>query len=503
MISLHLPASELALCYLAASFLIYILLVGLGRMLKRRAAIRLGAAYQLLALVLAIYLPFELFQENPDFPGLMHLRAAAILLGSIFLLALVRRYLWEEYFEKTQRIVIPKLLRDLVAIMVFVICVIFVVTVIYKKGDALTGLLAGSGIAAVVLGFAMQDLLGNIISGISLQISRAFSEGDWLKIENQFAEVMEVNWRSTRLRTNDSIYLELPNSFIVKNTIVNLNYHTKEYAMRLRIGIDYNVPPNTVKEALQQATISVPGVLSVPPPKIFLVDFADSSVVYEIKFWMNNHALYNEIWSGIHTNAWYELKRRNITIPFPIRTLQIDRKVQQPNSISSLQRSKLRKKSFFQCLDETQMEKLFSAAPICRFGKDEQMVKQGAQGNSMFVILHGAAGVFVNQNGGIARVAQLGEGEFFGEMSLLTGETRTATVKAETDCEVLKVGKELLGEIVQDSPELLQRLGEMLAQRKIETDGAVASLASKQEVQAAKDKYKAGFLTKLYKMLEL
>ncbi len=68
---------------------------------------------------------------------------------------------------------------------------------------------------------------------------------------------------------------------------------------------------------------------------------------------------------------------------------------------------------------------------------------------------------------------------------------------------MLKVGKELLGEIVQDSPELLQRLGEMLAQRKIETDGAVASLASKQEVQAAKDKYKAGFLTKLYKMLEL
>jgi len=504
MISLHLPASEQVPCYLGAFFVTYILLVGLGRILKRRAGIRLGLPYQLLSLVLSIYLPFEIFGDHPDFAALRELRAAAILLGGAFVLALVRRYVWEGYFERTKQIIIPKLLRDIVAIVVFVFCLVLVLTQIYGQGaKTLTGLLAGSGIVAVVLGFAMQDLLGNIISGISLQISRAFSEGDWLKIDNQFAEVMEVNWRSTRLRTNDHIYLELPNSYIVKNTIVNLNYHTPEYAMRIRIGIDYNVPPNTVKDALIQAASTVSGVLSSPPPKALLIDFGDSSIIYEVKFWMNNHALYNDICSGIRTNAWYELKRRNINIPFPIRTLQIERKGQPQKPVSALHRTRLRKQSFFQCLDDTQMDQIFSTAPLCRFGKDEEMVRQGAEGDSMFVILHGTAGVYIKQNGASARVAVLGEGEFFGEMSLLTGEARNATVKAEVDCEVIKVDKEHLCEIVQASPGLLERLSEMLAQRKVETESAKAALLGQEALQAVKAQYTAGFLSKLYKMFEL
>jgi len=214
MINLHLPVTEQVLCYLGTFLGIYILLVGLGRMLKRRAGLRLGLAFQLLAFVLAAYLPFEIFHYYPSFEVIQALRAASILLGSIFILALVRRYIWEGYFETKRQIVIPKLLRDIVAIAVFVLCLVLVLTLVYRQeGKALTGLLAGSGIAAIVLGFAMQDLLGNIISGISLQISRSFVEGDWLKIDNQFAEVMEVNWRSTRLRTNDHIFLELPNSY--------------------------------------------------------------------------------------------------------------------------------------------------------------------------------------------------------------------------------------------------------------------------------------------------
>ena len=516
MISTSLPPSEQALFFVGIGFCIYLLLVGLGRTLKRRAGLKLGAAFQLLALVLAAYLPFLFFHGHPvfpgilklrelypNFPGMRSLRAASILLGSFFILALIRRYLWEGYFEQNRKIVIPRLLRDLVAILVVVVAAGYVLAGVYGEGKTITGLLAGSGIAAVVIGFAMQDLLGNIISGISLQISRTFSEGDWLKIDNQYAEVMEVNWRSTRLRTNDYIFLEIPNSYIVKNTVVNLNYHTKEYAMRMRIGIDYNVPPNLVKEALLQATSCVAGVLATPPPKVFLVEYADSSVIYEIKFWMNNHSLFNNIWSAIHTNCWYELKRRNIKIPFPIRTLQIDRTPTQPGTVSEHDRARLRKKSFFQCLEDAQMEKLFSLAPVCRYGKEEAMVRQGANGDSMFVILRGSAGVFVDQHGGQTRVATLGEGEYFGEMSLLTGEPRTATVTALVDCEVLKVDKDLLADIVQHGPELLPRIGELLAQRKIETDGAIASLADRKQVQAAKDEYKASFLSKLSKMFEL
>src|SRR5207253_1548492 len=190
----------------------------------------------------------------------------------------------------------------------------------------LQSVVATSGVAAVILGLAGQNLLGGIIAGMSLQINRPYKVGDWLKVGDTYGEVMEINWRSTRLRTNDGIYLDIPNNEIVRETIVNLHYPTQVHAMRIRVGIDYKAPPNRVKDALMRATKNAELVLKDPPPKIFLVDFGDHAVVYEIKFYMGNHAAINEVNDAIRTNVWYELKRQQITIPFPIRTLQLERR---------------------------------------------------------------------------------------------------------------------------------------------------------------------------------
>src|SRR5258705_5392108 len=104
--------------------------------------------------------------------------------------------------------------------------------------------IASYGVADVILGLAGQNLLGGIIAGVSLQISRPYKVGDWLQVNDRFAEVMEINWRSTRLRTNDNIYLDIPNNEIVRQTIVNLHYPTELHAIRLRVRIDYNTPPS-------------------------------------------------------------------------------------------------------------------------------------------------------------------------------------------------------------------------------------------------------------------
>ena len=103
---------------------------------------------------------------------------------------------------------------------------------------------------------------------------------------------MEINWRSTRLRTNDDIYLDIPNNEIVRGTIINLHYPTQIHAMRIRVGVDYEVPPNRVKDALFRAASSAEGVVPSPPVRVFVVDFADSAVTYEIKFSMGNHPAY-------------------------------------------------------------------------------------------------------------------------------------------------------------------------------------------------------------------
>src|SRR6202023_3321317 len=148
-----------------------------------------------------------------------------------------------------------------------------------------------------------------------------------------------------------NIYLDIPNNEMVRQIIVNLHYPTNVHAMRIRVGIDYNTPPTRVKDALFRAASSANGVLANPPVRVFLVDFADHAVTYEIKFYMGNHARINEINDAVRTNVWYELKRQRITVPFPIRTLHSNRRA--PNRIPDGHeepRAILRAEPLFHCL---------------------------------------------------------------------------------------------------------------------------------------------------------
>ena len=273
---------------LLAAPAVYLVTMAFGRLLKRRGGVRLGAMYQLFCIVISLLLPLWVFDFNyPPSPLSAagapldirrELGSAAILLGALFIIALMRRYLWEIYFQQKRKTEIPNFLREVVALVVFLIAVLWVLGFSYHQ--TIPGLLAGSGIAAVILGIAMQDLLGNIISGIALEFGKPFKVGDWLMVEKYSAEVMEVTWRSTRLRTYDNISLEIPNSQLAKATVVNLSYPTKLHAMRLRFGIDYAAAPNLVKDVLHKAALNASGVLSKPAPKAMIVEFADSAMTY-------------------------------------------------------------------------------------------------------------------------------------------------------------------------------------------------------------------------------
>src|SRR5207248_8906636 len=183
-----------------------------------------------------------------------HVGAALVLLSPALIVAFINHYLWDLYFEKKRQTPVPHILRDMLAFLVFLVALLLVLSFGYHAETQLKGLLAGSGIIAIILGLAGQNLLGAIIAGIQLQISKPYRVGDWLQVNERFAEVMEINWRSTRLRTNDGIYLDIPNNEIVKQTIVNLHYPTQIHAMHIRVGVDYKVPPSRVKEALMRAT---------------------------------------------------------------------------------------------------------------------------------------------------------------------------------------------------------------------------------------------------------
>jgi small-conductance mechanosensitive channel/CRP-like cAMP-binding protein len=476
--------------------------LGIGRFLKRRAGVRLGLLFRLLCLMLAFYTAIAVYGVHA--PWRDHIGAAAILLSTALIVALVNRYVWDFYFETKRGKTIPHFLREVVGGIIFLIVLLFVLSYGYHFEAQLKALLAGSTAVAIIVGFAGQHLFAGIIGGIAIQINRPYKLGDWLKVGDTYAEVREINWRSTRLCTNDDIYLDIPNNEMVSHEIVNLHYPTEIHAMRIRVGIDYNVPPNRVKDTLGRAAQSAKNVVPNPPVKVFLVDFGDHALIYEIKYYMGNHARINETNDAVRTNVWYELKRQGITIPFPIRTLQVQRKGARPVQDEHVEAlSILRGEPLFECLSEEQINQLVEQARLNVFGRGEPVIEEGSPGDSMFVLLRGAANVFVSKNGSKIQVAKLGAGDCFGEMSLLTGEPRSATVRADGDCYVMEIGKPVMAEVLRGAPDCLERLSELLARRKMETEGIVKE-ATRADEQALKERqYTATFLNRLRTFFQL
>jgi len=477
--------------------------LSIGRLLKRRAGVQLGILYQLFCLTLAFYAAIAVYGVHADWRN--HLGAGVILLSTAFVVALVNRYVFDLYFEQRKKTTIPHLLRETVALILFLVVIFFVLSVGYHAERELKGLLVGSGVALAIIGFAGQDFFRGIIAGMSLQINRPYKVGDWLKVQDTYAEVREINWRSTRLCTNDNIYLDIPNNEMVQHTITNLSYPTRTHFMRLQINAEYGAPPNRVKDALMRAVVQVPGLEKNPPPQVYVSEYGESAIVYQIKFAMTTHSGYYEVRDAIYTNAWYEFRRRNITIPYPIRTLHLERKVGRPADEGHEEAlSILRGEALFQCLSETQLDHVVKQARLNHFGRGERVIEEGAEGDSMFILLRGAAEVSVSKNGSTIQVATLRSGDCFGEMSLLTGEKRSATVRADGDCYIMEISKDVMAEVIRDSPDCLRALSELLAKRKMQTEGILKGAATSSAERAAKQReYTATFLHRLKTFFEL
>ncbi len=429
----------------------------------------------LFALSLGVWLAGRVFFNRETWVG--HAGAVLISATMLFLWGLFDRIVFEGWLGKSRKIPVPIIIRQLSGVIVFLATIACILKWGYQL--ELTGLLATSGIAAVILGFAMQDLLSNVIAGFSIHMTRAYRVGDWLLIgENgERAEVTEINWRSTRLLNNDHVSHELPNSEIVKKSIVNLNYPAPEHGIRLRFGLDYDVPPAHAKEAILAAVANAQGVIESPAPLVFLHEFGDFSITYELRVWMRHARLYNVTCDEIRTAIWYEFNRRNIRIPFPIRTLE----TRTPNVPMAFTEARSRAAQIvadksLDCLTSDESADLVARGKISLFGPREPLVTRAEAGDSMFVILEGAVEV-VGKSGDGPRVilAKLGPGECFGEMSLLTGEPRNATVRAEQDTLVLEIRKKDLSPLIAANPELAGRLGELLARRQAEHSVAMQS----------------------------
>jgi len=507
------PQWERGGAFIVLAVVVYLILLALGRWLKRRMELPMGLAYQAAAAATGLYLATILIM--PDLAWRREFAAVAVLAGVQALLPLLNRIFTRRQTVGVRTDPFPKFLREVLSLFIFIVAALLVLQLNY--GIKVPGLIAGSGIAALAIGLAAQDLLGNIIGGFTLHFAQPFRVDDWLLLDGRHVQVVEINWRSTRFRDNDNTRIDVPNSHIVKQTIINfyghdrrVHEHTRPHAMRLEIGIDYHAPPNRVKELLACAATDAPRVMPQPAPEVFLKNFGESSITYEVRYWLEDHAEHQRVSDAIRTNIWYALRRDGIKIPFPIRTLQVERRTpvgtQRHGHRHDELRAMLQKQPVFAAITSDNLDYLLENSASYLFGRGEKIIQDKAAGDSMFVITSGRAAVII---GGVAavpsQVAELTAGACFGEMSLLTGEPRSATIQAISDCEVLEITKPLFGKIVEREENLLQCLSDLLVRRKFETEGFTTRLrdeangAVSEKVKA----YKARFLKTIQSFFEL
>jgi CRP-like cAMP-binding protein len=358
----------------------------------------------------------------------------------------------------------PAIVQDFIVIVLFTV----IGTVLLREQ-----LLTTSAVGAVVVGFALQDTLGNLFAGLAIQIEKPFRVGHWVQIADREGQVAEITWRATKLRTKAGQFLIVPNSVISKEPLLNYSEPIVPTRIEVEIGASYSAPPTEVKRAMQEAMANSPLVMRAPEPQVIIKAFGGSSIDYVAQFWIEDYAVDRTARDQVRTNLWYTFRRHNIEIPFPIQ-VQYER-VEEPIKTArhvAAAADHLSSIHLFKTLSAEARRALADSAGHHLFCDGEAIVRQDAEGDSMFVLMKGQARVVLEPSG--QEVAMIPEGGFFGEMSMLTGEHRTATVKAVDDVMVLEIAARDFREVALSTPHLIEYVSTIMSTRRIGLEDAKA-----------------------------
>jgi len=194
-------------------------------------------------------------------------------------------------------------------------------------GISLGALFAAGAIFAIGLGFAMQNIVQNFVSGVILLIERSIKPGDVLQVDNRFVRVREMGIRATIARTLDEEELIVPNSAIVQSTVTNYTLQDSLYRLRCTVGVTYSSDMELVKQTLTEVAAALPWRVTSKPPVVLMTEFADSSVNFEVSVWVDDPWHMRRARSDLNEAIWWGLKSAGIVIAFPQRDIHLDPEV--------------------------------------------------------------------------------------------------------------------------------------------------------------------------------
>jgi small-conductance mechanosensitive channel len=366
----------------------------------------------------------------------------------------------------------PSIVQDAIVIALFGSVALYVFR---QKAEVL----AGSAIAAAAVGFALQDTLANLFAGLGIQIDRPFRVGQWITVGAYEGVVTAVTWRATKIRTKFGNLVILPNNLIAKEAITNYSEPVLPTRLVVDVGAAYQVPPNDVRDAITTVLGQSSRVLETPPPEVLLLEFGSSAITYRARFWINDFNLDEATKDEVRRGIYYEFRRRGIEIPWPIqvRYTRAEPPADTPERRAAFQQA-IRNVPVLAPLSDDVHQALAAAARERLYGDGEVVVREGDAGTTLCIVQRGRVVVTVGPER--KQVATIEAGGYFGEMSLLTGAPRSATVTAKGDCGVLEISADAFRTYVHSHPHVVEPLAAAAEARRRELDKTRASASGAQ-----------------------
>src|SRR2546423_11978529 len=350
----------------------------------------------------------------------------------------------------------PRILRDLLLALTYIVVLI---TIVSRDTD-LTGIVATSAVLTAVIGLSFQDTLGNMMGGMALQMERAFGVGDWIKVDAQEGVVKEIRWRHTSIETRNWDTIVIPNSALMKSHVTVLGRRAgqpRQHRQWVYFNVDFRYSPTQVIDIVETALRAEPisFVAGQPPPNCVLMDFKESYCSYAVRYWLTDLAVDDPTNSVVRTRIYFALRRAGIPLSIPAHSIfmtEEDESRRERKSAEEIDEhaEALKRVELFQALTDEERRSLAARLRMAPFVLGEAMTRQGAAAHWLYIITRGDAEVRVSVDGNLSeRIATLHQGDFFGEMGMMTGEPRSATVIALSDVECYRVDKEAFHDIMR------------------------------------------------------
>jgi small-conductance mechanosensitive channel/CRP-like cAMP-binding protein len=308
------------------------------------------------------------------------------------------------------------------------------------------GVVATSGIIAIVLGLALQNTLGDVFAGIAVGVEKPFSPGDRIRLGEELeGRVVQINWRSIRIRTDEDDLAIIPNSTVAKAQIVNRSVPNECRATHLDVAANAAADPRQVQTRLADALLLIDGILTQPAASVLLLRVGLRAAVYRLVFTVADAGALGRIKSDLLIQAQRQLRHAGLLPRAP------DASTAEPAGDAGLR--VLRDTPVFDSLDVDQLASLALRLRPLTVKAGERLFTQGEVDARVYMVDRGVIELSRTEGGGAA-LGRISVGEYIGEIGLLTGAPRPVSATALTDCALSVLDKAALQPLLSSSPEL-------------------------------------------------